>query len=121
MSDEAGLFGPQYASVVMDANGYAAVQFQAQGQKLEITNLSVRASSAINEATATVYKGNIGQLYRLSGTFAGSSGDSNNDTIYLNDGERIYVVWEGGDVGATAIATISGWASVPNRGFRAVH
>jgi hypothetical protein len=117
----AGLFGPVYASAVIDASGYAAVSFQATDKKLEINNLSVVVSTHVKEALATVYKGQIGALYRISGSYAGSSGDSNSDTIYLNQGETIYVVWTGGDVGATATATISGWASVPDGGFRAVH
>jgi hypothetical protein len=121
MNDEAGLFGPISSTVVLDASGNGALQFQAAGVKMEINNLSVRVSTAVNEATATVYKGQIGALYRLSGSYAGSTGDSNNDVIRLNDGERIWVVWTDGDAGATATATISGWQSVPGRGFRAVH
>lgn len=117
----AGLFGPVSASVVLGAGGTGYVRFQATDKKLEITNLSVSVSTAVNEAIATVYKGQIGSLYRLSGSYAGSTGDSNNDTIYLNQGEAIYVVWDNGDVGATATATISGWSSVPDGGFRAVH
>jgi hypothetical protein len=117
----AGLFGPVSASTILDASGTGSVRFQATDKKLEINNLSVIVSTAVNEAIATVYKGQIGSLYRLSGSFAGSTGDSNNDTIYLNQGESINVVWTGGDVGATATATISGWASVPDGGFRAIH
>lgn len=117
----AGLFGPNYASVVLDGSGYGAVSFQATDKKLEINNVSVVVSTHVREAMATVYKGQIGSLYRISGSYAGSSGDSNSDTIYLNQGESIYIVWEGGDPGATATATVSGWASVPDGGFRAVH
>lgn len=117
----AGLFGPVSASVVLDASGGGFVSFQATDKKLEINNLSVIVGSNVKESTANVYKGQVGALYRLSGSYAGSTGDSNNDTIYLNQGERIIVVWTGGDVGATATATISGWSSVPDGGFRAVH
>jgi hypothetical protein len=117
----AGLFGPLSASVTLAAGGIGSVRFQATDKKLEINNLSVICSTAVNEATATVYKGQVGTLYRLSGSYAGSTGDSNSDIIRLNQGECIYVVWDGGDVGAIATATISGWASVPDGGFRAVH
>jgi hypothetical protein len=121
MADEAGRFGPVFARTTLDAQGTGAVQFQATDKKLEITNLSVICSTADEESIATVYKGQIGELYRLSGSYAGSTGDSNNDKIYLDQGESIYVVWTGGDAGAIATATISGWSSVPGRGFRAVH
>lgn len=118
---EATLFGPISQTVILDASGAGSVRFQAVGKKIEINNTSVSVGSAVNEAIATIYKGQIGSLYRLSGSYAGSTGDSNNDVIRLDDGESIYVVWEGGDVGALATATISGWASVPDRGFRAIH
>jgi hypothetical protein len=117
----AGLFGPIPATTVLGVGGTGVVSFQATDKKLEINNLSVQVSSHINEAIATVYKGQIGALYKLSSTYSGSSGDNNSDTIYLNQGEKIYVQWVGGDVGATATATISGWSSVPDGGFRAVH
>ena len=117
----AGLYGPISATVTINGAGYGFVRFQATDKKLQITNLSVSVSTAVEEATATVYKNQIGSLYRLSGSYAGSSGDSNNDTVYLNQGESMYVVWTGGDAGAIATATISGWASVPDGGFRAVH
>jgi hypothetical protein len=119
--DEAGLFGPLFQSVILDASGNGQVEFQATDKKLQITNVSVICSTAFAEATATVYKNNVAPLSRISGTFAGSSGDSNPDSIYLDQGQKVIIVWSGGDVGATATATISGWASVPGRGFRAVH
>ena len=121
MGEEAGKFGPIFARATLSAAGYGAVQFQATDKKLEINNLSVICSSNVLESIATVYKGQIGALYRLSGSYAGSTGDSNTDKILLDQGESIYVVWTGGDVGAVATATISGWASTPGRGFRAVH
>lgn len=117
----AGLYGPISQSVTLNGSGNGQVRFQATDKKLEINNLSVLVSSATNESIATVYKNNVGSQYRLSGSYAGSTGDSNNDTVYLNQGESLYVVWTGGDPGATATATISGFASVPDGGFRAVH
>ena len=116
----AGVFGPVSAEAVVDADGTASVQFQATGQELRITNLSVVCSSAVLESAATVYKNQVGALYRISATTAGSTGDNNDDAVVLRDGERIFVVWTGADVGATATATISGEASVNGRGFRAV-
>jgi hypothetical protein len=95
-------------TVTLDGTGRGAVSFQATGSNLRITNISVRATSADNQAVATVYKGQIGDPYRLSGTNSGSTGDSISTPIDLFDGETVYVVWTGGDVGATATATFSG-------------
>jgi hypothetical protein len=95
-------------NVTLDANGEGAIAFQATGSNIRITNISVRASSATAQAIATIYKGQIGDAYRMSGTNSGSTGDSISVPIDLFDGERIFVVWTGGDVGAIATATFSG-------------
>jgi hypothetical protein len=121
LGDQAGLYGPFQQSVTLDANGNGTVRFQAQGQKIQIISTRVTCSTNVKEATATIYKGNIGQSYEIEGSMAGSTGDTSNTNFYLNDGDSLYVVWVGGDIGATATAIISGWASVPGRGFRAVH
>lgn len=114
------IFGPVFASVVLDASGAGSVSFQATGQSMEIRNMSVRVSTTSAESTATVYKNQIGAAYQLSATQSGSTGDNNADPIPLTDGEKIIIEWTGGDVGATATATISGVASVTGGGFRAV-
>lgn len=116
-----GVLGPLPGSVTLDVTGGGALRFAPAGEQWDVFNISVICSSNTNEATATVYKGQVGAMYRLSGTYAGSSGDNNQmDTpIHLNDGEALYVVWEGGDSGAIATATITGTKSVVSRGFRA--
>ena len=117
----AGAYGPLSASVVLDASGNGVVSFQATGVKLQINYTRVSVSTNTKEAIATIYKQQIGAAYQVEGSMAGSTGDTSDTVFYLNDGERIYVVWTGGDVGATATAVITGWSSVPDRGFRAVH
>lgn len=121
MADNA-ILGPLNGMVVLGAGGYGALRFGPVGRTWDVTNVSVICSSAINEATCTIYKGQIGALYRNSGTYAGSSGDNNQMDVplHLEDGEAMYVVWEGGDVGATATAVISGTQSIPagQGGFR---
>lgn len=114
-------FGPISGQVVLDSTGGGALRFAPAGEEWDVQNLSVRASSAVKEATADVYIGQVGSIYRHSGTYAGSSGDNNTleTPIHLQDGSPIFVVWTGGDVGATATATVSGQKSVPGRGFRA--
>lgn len=114
-------FGPLFATVTLDGAGSGAVRFAPAGEQWEVLNISVKCSTAVNESTAQVYIGQIGQLYRHSGTYAGSTGDNNTleQPIILTDGQPLYVAWTGGDVGATATATLSGNRTVPNRGFRA--
>jgi hypothetical protein len=119
--DIAGVYGPFPASTVLDSNGNGFVRIQAQGQKLQITSSRVAASTAVKEAICTIFKNNIGQQYQIEGSLSGSTGDTTDTVFYLNDGEAIIFAWSGGDVGATATAIVSGWASVPGRGFRAIH
>ncbi len=119
--DNAGLYGPFQQSVVLNSNGNGTVRIQAQGQKVQIISTRVTCTTNVKEASATIYKGNVGQQYEIEGSLAGSTGDTSDTNFYLNDGDSLYIVWVGGDVGATATAIVSGWASVPGRGFRAIH
>lgn len=115
-----GIFGPYPATVQLDSNGYGYIRFAPAGEQWLINNISVAVSTHVNEAVATVYLGQIGKAYVQSGTYAGSSGDSNDlsSPIPLRDGQPIYVEWTGGDAGATATAVISGYKTVVRRGFR---
>lgn len=117
----AGLFGPLNATTVLDANGNGFVAFQAKGQKLQITSTRVFTSTTVKEAIAIIYKGIRDNAHQIEGSLSGSTGDTTNTVFFLNDGESIIIAWTGGDVGAIATAVVSGWASVPGRGFRAIH
>jgi hypothetical protein len=117
----AGSYGPVSASVTLDASGNGMVSFAATGVKLQINYTRVSVTTNTKEAIATIYKGQVGAAYQIEGSMAGSSGDTSDTVFYLNDGERIYIVWTGGDVGAVATAVVTGWQSVPGRGFRAIH
>lgn len=121
LGDQAGLYGPYQSSTILDTNGNGSVRIAATGQKVQITSTRVTVSTSTNEAIATIYKNAIGQQYEIEGSLSGSTGDTSDTTFYLNDGDSLYVVWTGGDAGATATAIVSGWASVPGRGFRAIH
>jgi hypothetical protein len=113
-------FGPLPGTVVLDGTGMGALRFAPVNSQWDVTNVSVQVSTAVNEATATIYVGQIGATYRHSGTYAGSTGDNNTleAPIHLTDGQAMYVVWQGGDAGATATATVSGMQTVADRGFR---
>lgn len=111
--------------VVLDSNGYGFVRLAPAGQKWQITRTNVMASipgvPIILQAKAVVYLGQISPVNVTDGSYAGSSGDTSDTQIFLNDGQPIFVEWTGGDPGATATVVINGWTSVPGRGFRAVH
>jgi hypothetical protein len=95
-------------SVTLDGNGDGTLRFQATGQNIQITNLYVAVATRTLQATCTMYKGQIGPAYAIKSTNSGSTGASATGSINLLDGEAVYVVWEGGDVGAVATATFSG-------------
>ena len=94
---------------MLDESGNGSVGFQAVGNNVRITNLSVAVSSQNAQAKATTYKGQIGDAFRISGTNSGSTGDNAPAAIDLLDGEILYVVWTGGDPSAIATATFSGY------------
>lgn len=121
VGDEAAMWGPYSGAVTLDASGNGYVTFQARGEKVEITSLRVFASTNTKEALVNIYKGSTGTGSQIEGTLSGSSGDTTDTHFYLMDGEQIFVVWTGGDAGATATAVASGWSSTPRRGFRAIH
>lgn len=114
-------FGPVFVSATLDGSGNATVSFQAVGQNVMVTRVAVRCTTAVNEAIAYVYKGQIGDPYLIEGSLAASTGDSSDTITPLADGEKIYIVWTGGDAGATATATVSGNAEIGSGGFRAVY
>ncbi len=108
-------------SVTLDANGTGVVRMAPAGQKWQITLTNVLCSTRVAEARCRVFIGQVSDINCIDGTYSGSSGDTSDSVFYLEDGEAMFVQWEGGDVGATATVKITGWTSVPERGFRAVH
>ncbi len=112
------------ASVTLDANGFGAVQFSFNNAaRTEINMVNVRATSAVLEAQCRMYRNVVDDSHLVAaGTFSGSSGDtaSGDPPIRLFNGDRLIIVWAGGDVGAIATATIQGQATLVQRGFRAI-
>jgi len=108
MPQVSGNFSAYPVKVTLDGSGNGSVAFQAVGANVRISNLSVRVATQTAQAVATVYKNQVGTDYRLSGTNSGSSGDNLSIPTDLFDGERVIVVWTGGDPGAEATATFSG-------------
>lgn len=93
-------------TVVLDGsgNGTAILGPQRVREKWTLTYASVSASTAVVEATCTLYRG-IGTVRgkRISGTATGSSGDTCGlANMELQPGQTLLAVFTGGDAGAVA-------------------
>lgn len=108
-----------FNNAVVNASGIATVTLTPHGENWRIQRLSVKVSTKVLEAVATVYRGLVGDLYVIEASFSGSSGDTTDTEIVLRDGENVIVQWTGADIGATATVTATGWRSNPLGGFRA--
>ncbi len=101
-------FGPIYQSVVLDGSGNGAVSFQATGSNIRLTNIFFNVSSATNQAVCNIYKGQIAAGNIVFNSNSGSTGARVGGNLDLFDGETCFVVWTGGDPGATGTATFTG-------------
>jgi hypothetical protein len=98
----------QYANVTLDANGYGAVRLAPSAKTWDIRYLTVRVSTRVAESRVSIYDNFIGAQWLIDTTPRGSSGDTTDTHIHIDDGNAIWVVWEGGDPGATATVTYTG-------------
>lgn len=96
----------------------ATAMLSPHGESWNIDKVFVRASSATLEAVATTYRGTVADSNFIENTVAGSTGDTTDTPLFLRDGEQFWVVWTGGDLGASYVVTISGWRTTPQGGFR---
>lgn len=101
--------------------GTGIVRLAPTGEQWEIHNTNVLCSTRTNESLCRVYRDQIGDIYVIDGTYSGSSGDTSDTVIQLTDGQPLYYVWTGGDIGATATVRVTGFKSPPTGGFRAVY
>lgn len=101
-------FGPIQQQVVLNGSGNGQVTFQPNGSNARITNLFVKVSTTVNQAQCFMYKGQVADSTLIQNTNSGSTGAAAQGAIDLMDGETLFVVWRGGDVGATATATFVG-------------
>lgn len=101
-------FGPIPVTTVLDGSGNGTVTFQPNGSSARISNLFVKVSTSVLQATCTIYKGQVADGNAINYTNSGSTGAPAGGAIDLTDGETVYVVWRGGDAGATATATFTG-------------
>lgn len=96
------------ATVVLDSNGSGQIAFQPNGSTVSISRLYVSVSTSVKQATVTFYKGSVSPTNALGTIVSGSTGGLATGQIFVQDGTILYVVWTGGDAGATATATFSG-------------
>lgn len=101
-------FGPIPQTVVLDGSGNGTVSFQPNGSNARITNLFVKTSTQVLQATCQIYLGTISDTNRINITNSGSTGAAATGNIDVTDGQTVFVVWTGGDAGATATATFVG-------------
>lgn len=101
--------------------GTGIVRLAPAGEQWEIRTTNVLCSTRVNESLCRVYRDQIGDIYVIDGTYSGSSGDTSDTVIQLTDGQPLYYVWTGGDIGATATVRVTGYRSQIGRGFRAVY
>ncbi len=103
-----GRFGPIPVQTTLNGNGEGTVEFQVNGNNARITNLMVKVDTSNAQAVCTLYLGQIADANILGNTNSGSTGAPMSGNIDLFDGQILYVVWTGGDPGATATATFVG-------------
>jgi hypothetical protein len=101
-------FGPLYQSVVLDGTGAGTVTFQATGSNIRLTNVTFFVGTSTKQAQVAIYKGQVAPGNRIFNSNSGSTGASATGNVDLFDGETCFVVWTGGDAGATATATFVG-------------
>lgn len=101
-------FGPIPVRVTLDGSGNGTATFQPNGNNARITTLFVKVATSTLQATVNIYKGQVADTSIIGSTPSGSTGAPAFGNIDLVDGETLYVVWTGGDVGAVATATFVG-------------
>ena len=106
-------------NVTLDGSGNGTLSMKPWGGGVtwQPQVVSVKASSNTSEASAKIYIGpEAADQYYVDGTLSGSTGDSTTNVAgYSVDthGNTLWVVWEGGDAGATATAQVNGTMVTP--------
>lgn len=100
--------GPIAVTATLNGSGAGTVSFQPNGCTARITNLFVKCSTSASQAVAKIYRGQISDNCLINQTNSGSTGAAASGVIDVSDGETLFVVWSGGDAGATATATFVG-------------
>lgn len=108
--------GAQYASTTLDAsgNGTAQVGPARVREHWQVQAVGVAVETQAAQATCSVYIGTaVGATSFVGNTTTGSSGDTCGcGGIDIQPGQFIFAVWEGGDPGSVATATVFGTYSI---------
>lgn len=107
----------EFAQVVLNGAGAGTVKLGPLSDREVWSPLIafVQVSTAVSEATATVYVGHdTSRPYAVDASFAGSSGDSTARVAgkQVRSGQYVFAAWTGGDPGATATLTVNGTKDV---------
>lgn len=105
--------------IKLDGSGNGTLQMKPWGGGVtwQPVTISVKCSSNTNEASAKIYIGpSVADQYFVDGTLSGSTGDSTskvNGYPVDTHGNTLWIVWNGGDAGATATAQVNGTLVTP--------
>lgn len=94
--------------VVLDGSGNGSIRLAPSGRDWTLEYIAVNVSSNVLEASCVVCQDQIGDSYITDTSRTGSSGDTSDTVHNVRDGYCLYVVWSGGDAGATATVVYSG-------------
>lgn len=96
-------------SVVLSASGGGTVKIGPgrPGTKWHVKVLAVSTSTAVAVPEARIYLGEPASGNLLGGTYTGSS-DSTDLDVWIYAGQKLSVVWTGGDSGARATVSVYG-------------
>jgi hypothetical protein len=103
-----------FATTTLDATGAGTVRLGPRNQRTTWQVRSVQVSTGTNvaEPVATLY---LGTSSKLASTYTGSNDTASDLGVDLHPGQFLTVAWTGGDVGATATATVYGTTSTWGR------
>ena len=108
-------------NTTLDGSGNGSVRILPSVNDWKIETLSVKTSTRTLEPTASIYLNviNDGNFIEAS---ASGGGDTSDTVHMLSRGESLYVVWAGGDPGATATVSVMGWETTfdDTRGINAL-
>lgn len=96
-------------SAVANSAGKAVCQVQPLRafESWHITNTAVQSTSSTKVPTVKVYRGSESPSNFIEGSYTGTF-NASDTVIDLNNGERLLVVFENCDVGATCTVSVTG-------------